>query len=244
MSTIRQLLRSLRQKCLRALRLELVLHLRLDLLKRRSLRSLDLGDLVNRESLRRLRHGRRVVLLGREQRVRQFLRGPHSRKRFRLRQQFGRGDRQTLVSRSLVHASRTRQALHGIGQALCGRRGFLLLDRRLDLRLHFVKRLDAGVLLVFHADDVESIAGADDVGRLALGRSECRLLEFRNGTPLGDRRQQPTILRAARIVGILLRQLLEIDAGLQLLLDILGLRLGCFHALGIDLAVRVRGWES
>ena len=106
---------------------------------------------------------RGLALLGREQSVRQFLGGANAGERIRLRQQVGRGHGQALVGRGFFHAGGTRQALHGIGEALCGRRGFLLLDRGLDLRLHFVERLDAGVLLVFHADDVEPKAGADDV---------------------------------------------------------------------------------
>ena len=75
-------------------------------------------------------------------------------------------------------------------------------------------------------------------GGLALGRVECGLLEFGNGLALGDRRIEATILRAAGIFRVLLRQLGEIGARLQLLLDILGLCLRSFHTLGIDLAVR------
>src|SRR5271157_786244 len=200
MSTIRQFLRSLRQKRLCPLRFELFLYLRFYLLKRWGLWGLDLGDLVNRKTLWRLRYRRRIILLGREQAIRQFLGGPDSRKRFRLGQPLGRSHRQTLFGRSLFHARRTCRALYGIGKALCGSRGFLLLDRGLNLGLHFVKRLDAGRLLVFNPNDVESVAGANDVGRLTLGRGECGLLKFWNSTPLCDWRQQTTVRRATRIV--------------------------------------------
>ena len=132
----------------------------------------------------------------------------------------------------LVHASRAGERSRRNSPRLCAAAAaFLLLDRRLDLRLHFVERLNASILLVFDQNDVESVAGADDTGHLSLGRVESRLLEFGNGASTSDWRKQATLRRATGIFRILFRQVGEICARLQLLVDIVGLCLRGFDGL-------------
>ena len=71
----------------------------------------------------------------------------------------------------------------------CGR-GLLFLQDRLDLRLHFIQRLQSRLLLGFHVNDVEPVAGANDPGRLSHGSAERSLLELGHGASAGERRQQ------------------------------------------------------
>src|SRR3974390_793523 len=75
-----------------------------------------------------------------------------------------------LICSGFLQAAGPGRSLYRIRQALRGRCAFLLFDGRLDLGLDLIQRLNPSTLLVFNADDMEAVAGADNVGWLAPGR--------------------------------------------------------------------------
>ena len=77
-------------------------------------------------------------------------------------------------------------------------------------------------------------------GSLAHRSVKRSLLELRNRASPGDGRQEAPILRAARIIGILLRQVGEVRRRFQLLLDVVRFRARCIDSFLVDLSVRVR----
>src|ERR1035437_2487827 len=239
MDTVRKLLRLLRQQGLRTLLLKLLLHLRLDLLERRRLRRLNVGHLVDCISLRGLGRARRVVLFRFEQRADQVLRVANARERIGLRNEIRADNGQSLLAGSLVQTGRAGQCLHSIGQVLRLAGDLLLLNQRLNVRLHFVERLQPRLLFSFNTDDMKAVAGTDDVGGLANWGIEGSLLELRNRADARDRRQQTTVLCATRVFRVLLGQIGEVGSALQLLLNVVRLRPRRIHALLIDLAVSI-----
>src|SRR5271157_2134804 len=164
-----KLLGLLRQLGLRTLVLELLLHLVLDLFEGGRLRRLNVNHLINRISLRQRRGGGRVILLGRKQRAHELRSVADARQQIALRNRTGRCDRQTLFGCGFVHSCRASQCLDGVGEILSLGRSFLAFKDGLDLGLHFVQRLQTRLLLGFDVNDVEAVAGADDVRRLATG---------------------------------------------------------------------------
>ena len=147
---------------------------------------------------------------------------------------------QSLFAGSLVKTNRAGQRLHSVGQFLRLAGDLLLLKQRLNLRFHFVQRLQPRLLFSLDMDNVEAVAGADDARGLANRRIEGGLLELRNRAAARDRRQQPAILCAPRIFGVLLGQIGEVGSALQLLLNVVRLGPRCVHALLVDLAVSIR----
>ena len=71
-----------------------------------------------------------------------------------------------------------------------------------------------------------------------------RFLELRHGAALANPAQRTAVLAAARIFRILLRQLGEISARLQLLQDVFRLLARLLHALGINFSIRRQAAES
>src|ERR1019366_9474015 len=190
--------------------------------------------------LRRRRRARRVVLLGSEQRAVQVLGFAGAGKWIVLRNEIRGDNEQSLFAGSLVKTSLASQRLHRVGQSLHLAGDLLLLQQRLNLRFHFVQRLQPCLLFTLDMDDVEAIVGANDARGLAHRRSEGSLLELGNRASARQWRQQPAIRCAPRIFGVLLGQIGEVGAALQLLRNVVRLGPCCIHALLINFAVSIR----
>jgi len=109
---------------------------------------------------------------------------------------------------------------------------FLLLrQRRENLRAHIAQRLGMRRVLVFHLDDVEAILRAHQIRDLAHRHCEDRMVKRRHRHALLHPAQLAALVLAARVVGVLLRQLGKVLAVslLQLIQHALRLRLGRGH---------------
>ncbi len=131
--------------------------------KRRSLRRLNFRNLVDDVSGRGRRQRRRIVLLRREQRVHEIRSIAHAGELIGLRDQVRRSDTQISLSGSFIQPVGARQGLDGTGNALRLSRGLLLLEEWLDFYFHFLEGLQPRLLLGFDMNDVEAVAGADDI---------------------------------------------------------------------------------
>ena len=105
---------------------------------------------------------------------------------------------------------------------------------------HLVERLHVRVLPVVHANNVEAVTALHQVADLPLGQRKRGLLKLRNRPALANPAQRSAFLCAARIFGILLRQVLEFRPSLELLQQIFRALLRLGHALLIHLAVGPR----
>ena len=76
----------------------------------------------------------------------------------------------------------------------------MLPNQRLDLVFHFVERLEMRFMLVFRADDVETVTALHQIAGLTLGLGKGSLLEFGHSTTAANPTQFATLLRAARVV--------------------------------------------
>src|ERR1700745_1543045 len=112
-----------------------------------------------------------------------------------------------------------------------------MLESGLDVGLDLVKRLHMRILLVVNPDDVKAPATLDQVADLALGKRERRFLEFGDGLSAADPAERSAFLRAAWILRVFLREILQLRTTLQLLQQVLGTVLRFRHALPVDLAV-------
>src|SRR5580698_3768867 len=238
---VRQFLSLLGQHALSSLILELLFDLRLDLVERRRLWWLNLRYLINRVTHRSGSRCGRIILLGPEQGVHKVRSASDAGKLIGLRNHTRRCDCEILVFRGFIHSLGASQGLNRVGNALRLGRGLLLLQDRLDFHLYFFQRLEPSLLLCLDTNNVEAIAGADDAGGLSDRRIEGSLLELRNRPPTGDRRQQTTVLGAARIFGILLPQIGKVCATLQLFRDVVSFSAGGIDGFLVYLAIGVRG---
>ena len=138
-------------------------------------------------------------------------------------EEFGRDRLQAFGGCRLVEPVGARLAEQGVRSGFGGARRLLLLYFFFNFGFHFGQRLEVGVLLVFDADDVEAITALDQIAGLAFGERKSSFFEFRNGAAAADPAQFSAALRAPGIVGVFLRQLCEIAAGLYFLQNVFGL---------------------
>src|SRR5215212_9987029 len=111
-------------------------------------------------------------------------------------------------------------------QPFAERRG-LLLGGELGPYLRLDLAQGAG-LFRFGLRDLEDVVaelGFYGSDYFALLRPECRFLEGRDSIALAETSEVPALLRAARVLGVLLGELREVGAVLELLLHVLGLLL-------------------
>ena len=101
-----------------------------------------------------------------------------------------------------------------------------------------------GVLFGFGLDDVVAEAGADEAGDLAGLLREGGLVEFRDGDAVLDPAELATLILAAGVVGVLLREIGEVLAVVLAELIEDALRFGFGGGVGVRSAVGVDGDED
>src|SRR6185437_12661079 len=128
------------------------------------------------------------------------------------------------------------------GELLFGGTGFLLLQHLRDRILHIGKRLGAGCLLLFRLDDVIAKLRADDAGGLPGRERHRRLCVGWVKTGGGVHTQLAALVLTAGVVRVLLREVGEVAAGLQLVQHVL--RLGFGVGIGLRIRARCNGDED
>ncbi len=76
---------------------------------------------------------------------------------------------------------------------------------------------------------MEAVLRLDQVRNLARRQAEGCLFEFRNGLSLSDPTQVTALVLRSRVFGVLLRQVFELSAFLDLLSNVLGLLLDLLY---------------
>src|SRR6185437_1966661 len=108
-----------------------------------------------------------------------------------------------------------------------------LFEDRNDLRLDLGQRTLVGGLFILNLQDVVAELRLDDARGLSGSQRERRLVELGNGLTAVQPSEFAALVLAAGVVGVLLGQLGEVAASLDLLQQIVGLGLGCRVCLGI-----------
>ncbi len=88
-------------------------------------------------------------------------------------------------------------------------------------------------LLLFYLDDVVAVLRANEPGGLSRLQREGSLVELGDGRAVLEEAELAALLLAAGIVGVLLRQLGEVAAVVELIENVLGLGLGGGVSLGV-----------
>ncbi len=232
-----KLLRLLSQQLARLVGLVVLLHAGADLVEAGRARRLDVGDLVDHRSVRDVDQVGRVLGVGAEHGRHELRRCAYARDRIGASEGTGGDDFQAVALRRRVQPFAAGLAADAVGHGAHLAGHLLRRDRGLDLRADFVERLQVRFLLVVRVDDVEAEGAAHQTAGLALLQRERGLIELRNGLPVLDPAQRAAVVLAAGIVGILLGQVGEIAARIDLLQDRLGLRLGVGNRFFVHLAV-------
>ena len=181
--------------------------------------------LKHRKSIARRNRLRLRALVHRERLGQQLRPIRNSRHNSVLRDVVGHLDVQTLRRGGLVQPIFLRQVHQLPRKRLLRRTGALLLQNRQNLRLDLGDRPRVRRLLFFHLQNVVTKLRLDHIRRLPGIQRERRLIELRHGLPAVQPPQLATLHLAPRIIRVLPCQIREVCSTLDLLQQILRLRL-------------------